>query len=621
MKFGKKLKGDVALYGFDEQIVFRYKYLKKLIKATRRTCGESNSKVPLCSPTFAEAVAVETNKVEYVYKEAKRSLKSRLKSLSNASSLTERSEMLDEIESDLENLIIYASLNREALRKIIKKYRKQLKDNHQEAMYELSNYNFATGKGLQSIRLRIREEGDRLSLLEENSRSSMEILKTSKTFLGTRRDVLKIVLGVCFFLALVTFSIIRWEFRFAKDKSNSSELERTSVWVVWKIWNLVVDLGLLAYLFACMAVVCDEYMMPATEMLCDLMHISDDVAGVTLLAFSSSAPEIVMSVVGVIHNDFKASMACVMGSGIIGFGLIPAVCILGISSPLRMTEFPVYRDLTIYSLILLLTLFFCNKGAISMSESLILVSCYVLYLLIVIFSPPSNASDIDEYESIPTNRTEVSLRESVMNDIESVATLKTTTLAPEIVEKRSQVEEPTKGEEKCVSNGVCDDYRDFESAIKGDSDATQDENENEQDEEDNPILELLLSPFKYMLSLLLPDPDPKRITTAYMKFYIFGMSLAVVSLLSELIMAMTSNLSQTCHVPQEISGILILAIGAQVPDTLESYSMAKLGRGNGALSNAFSSQILNLIGGIAVPYLAYTIMTGKELTVGLNHTW
>eukprot|EP00466_Bigelowiella_natans_P005535 jgi/Bigna1/80827/fgenesh1_pg.74_\ len=102
--------------------------------------------------------------------------------------------------------------------------------------------------------------------------------------------------------------------------------------------------------------------------------------------------------------------------------------------------------------------------------------------------------------------------------------------------------------------------------------------------------------------------------------YVLLMSLVIVAILSEFVMVITSRLSVTLGISKEVSGILFLAMGAQVPDTIESYSMAKAGKANGALSNAFSSQILNMIGGIAVPYFTYTCITGKELTVKLSHT-
>jgi len=60
--------------------------------------------------------------------------------------------------------------------------------------------------------------------------------------------------------------------------------------------------------------------------------------------------------------------------------------------------------------------------------------------------------------------------------------------------------------------------------------------------------------------------------------YVFLMSLVIVAILSEFVMVITSRLSVTLGISKEVSGILFLAMGAQVPDTIESYSMAKAGK-------------------------------------------
>mmetsp|Transcript_42275 Transcript_42275/g.68104 ORF Transcript_42275/g.68104 Transcript_42275/m.68104 type:complete len:108 (+) Transcript_42275:352-675(+) len=80
-------------------------------------------------------------------------------------------------------------------------------------------------------------------------------------------------------------------------------------------------------------------------------------------------------------------MSCIMGSGLIGFGLIPAVCILGVKaslSPLKVDEFPLHRDMAGYAIILATTLFFCASGSVSMLESGILIMLWFVYLLIVV---------------------------------------------------------------------------------------------------------------------------------------------------------------------------------------------------------------------------------------------
>ena len=47
-----------------------------------------------------------------------------------------------------------------------------------------------------------------------------------------------------------------------------------------------------------LALVCDEHMCPAIEAICERLAIPDDIAGASLLALGSSAPEIIMNASG-----------------------------------------------------------------------------------------------------------------------------------------------------------------------------------------------------------------------------------------------------------------------------------------------------------------------------------
>ena len=60
---------------------------------------------------------------------------------------------------------------------------------------------------------------------------------------------------------------------------------------------LVVYAVLVAYAFLGIAIVCDDFFMPALEVISDKLQLSEDVAGCTFLAFACSAPELSTSFV------------------------------------------------------------------------------------------------------------------------------------------------------------------------------------------------------------------------------------------------------------------------------------------------------------------------------------
>ena len=68
--------------------------------------------------------------------------------------------------------------------------------------------------------------------------------------------------------------------------------ERQNGWVILYILGLV-------YMFVALAIVCDEFFVPALDVIIDVIGCSEDVAGATFMAAGGSAPELFTSVIGV----------------------------------------------------------------------------------------------------------------------------------------------------------------------------------------------------------------------------------------------------------------------------------------------------------------------------------
>ena len=58
-------------------------------------------------------------------------------------------------------------------------------------------------------------------------------------------------------------------------------------------------------MFWAIAIVCDDYFVPCLEIICDNLNLQTDVAGATLMALGSSAPELSASVIGTL--TFKST--------------------------------------------------------------------------------------------------------------------------------------------------------------------------------------------------------------------------------------------------------------------------------------------------------------------------
>ena len=142
-------------------------------------------------------------------------------------------------------------------------------------------------------------------------------------------------------------------------------------------------------LFVGIAVLCDDYLVPWLQKIQRICDMSDDVAGVTLVAFGSAAPELIISTVSVLSNDNKIGVGIICGSAMIAFGLIPASCFFAVNKTITLNNFLVCRDVFSYLIgaSLLMLFFFVNDGDINIWEALTLILIYVAYICIVVMPP------------------------------------------------------------------------------------------------------------------------------------------------------------------------------------------------------------------------------------------
>lgn len=62
---------------------------------------------------------------------------------------------------------------------------------------------------------------------------------------------------------------------------------------------IILHITGLVYMFVALAIVCDEFFIPALDVITEKLGISEDVAGATFMAAGGSAPELFTSVIGV----------------------------------------------------------------------------------------------------------------------------------------------------------------------------------------------------------------------------------------------------------------------------------------------------------------------------------
>ena len=142
--------------------------------------------------------------------------------------------------------------------------------------------------------------------------------------------------------------------------------------------------------------------------------ISTLVVGLTVVAFGTSLPELVVSIIAAIENSSTLAIGNAVGSNIANIGL--ALALSALIFPITINYLPIKRDLWIYLFACLLFILFVFDGRLSRFEGLFLFIGLVFYIIICIHNPLN-----DEYE--PQDHLEYSLAKATTYIIAGILSL------------------------------------------------------------------------------------------------------------------------------------------------------------------------------------------------------
>ena len=131
-----------------------------------------------------------------------------------------------------------------------------------------------------------------------------------------------------------------------------------------------------------------DWIVKGGSQLAKYFGLSAMVIGLTVVAFGTSLPELVVSLAAALEGSSTIAVGNVVGSNIANVGLV-----LGLSSlvfPLTMKFAQVKIDLVIYIIVCLLFTYFCSDGEIIRMEGMILFLCIIAYTWFAITHPAKN---------------------------------------------------------------------------------------------------------------------------------------------------------------------------------------------------------------------------------------
>uniref|UniRef100_H2LJE9 Solute carrier family 24 member 2 n=1 Tax=Oryzias latipes TaxID=8090 RepID=H2LJE9_ORYLA len=431
------------------------------------------------------------------------------------------------------------------------------------------------------------------------------------------------------------------------------------------------------YMFIALAIVCDEFFVPALTVITEKLNISDDVAGATFMAAGGSAPELFTSIIGVFISHSNVGIGTIVGSAVFNILFVIGMCAIFSKEILNLTWWPLFRDVSFYILDLIMLIIFFLDNIILVWESVTLLSAYAAYVIFMKFNSKmegfvkscmhrNQVVEVEVQPKVKDNLTDTltlpfqarprlqrggssaSLHNSLMRN--SIFQLMIHTLDPlsegkfrekasilhKIAKKKCQVEDSEK------ANGVSSRAGKMTSKISTSKDrVTQplrtectDENwsyvnAEDEEEEDQPLslswpesnrkrfTYLLIMPIVLPLWITLPDVRK----TSSKKFFpvTFLGSITWIAVFSYLMVWWAHQVGETIGITEEIMGLTILAAGTSIPDLITSVIVARKGLGDMAVSSSVGSNIFDITVGLPFPWLFWSFFNGlKPVQVSSN---
>jgi len=149
---------------------------------------------------------------------------------------------------------------------------------------------------------------------------------------------------------------------------------------------IVLHVICLIYMFVALAIVCDEFFVPSLGVIIEKLEISEDVAGATFMAAGGSAPELFTSLIGVFFSRNNVGIGTIVGSAVFNILFVIGMCAIFSKTALELTWWPLFRDVSFYSIDLVVLILVFRDGFIIWWEALILFILYIMYVLFMKFN-------------------------------------------------------------------------------------------------------------------------------------------------------------------------------------------------------------------------------------------
>jgi len=435
----------------------------------------------------------------------------------------------------------------------------------------------------------------------------------------------------------------------ASEASPSPEARRPfppTAFAAYGWWILIL------YMFFIMAVVCDDYLVPAVDIICERWSIPEDVAGATLMAFACNGPELLTNVCAIFVTHSSVGMGTIVGSAIFNIMIIVGVCPIVVAGGVMDVPKATFLRDSLFSAISIALLAWALPVFTLFNSSVLFGMAFVYAIVVAKFRTIFGAPDEAELEQLqrsiderrersgsllkPPDRRHSDLTlpgdnflfdESVLlrrqasggrdmfgyQRLGTSSSVKRLELVTGRVVPTIQAYNYGPGERRELWKSKSDLAPKFPPGSE---------------ELDQPsclaqalgwVRFALSAPTTYALLFTIPDVR-KEVSGGGRYVTAFFMSMLWLSSTAFVVCLGSDSINYYWGIPQSFLGLTLAAAGTSWPNLLASAITAKCGRGPIAVSNALGSNVQNVFLVLAGPIWVKVLIDG-EYVMGGDDIW
>jgi hypothetical protein len=118
---------------------------------------------------------------------------------------------------------------------------------------------------------------------------------------------------------------------------------------------------------------------------------------------------------------------------------------------------------------------------------------------------------------------------------------------------------------------------------------------------------LYLVALPLVVTLTFTIPDVRRPGLGGWCYLAFFLSIAWIGFYAFLMVTWSEIIGNTIGIPSVVMGLTVLAAGTSVPDLLSSVIVARRGSGDMAVSSSIGSNIFDILVGLPIPWILFTV--------------